>query len=116
MFWVFIICMVGAAVCSSVTSSVAQDSVLTAERKTVAIAAASVGMGLGFFLFQYAEFNIEFYNNLDVDFLDYGKITGEGWLYILMKAGALITVAENVLALVRVFVEEIKQTIKEKHE
>ena len=116
MFFIFIVCMIGSSVCAAVTGSVAQDSALTVERKTVAIAATSIGLALGCFLFQYAQFNIEFYSSMDIDFLDYGKITGEGLVYILTRVCSLVAVAENVLAIVNLFVQEIKQAIKEKQE
>ena len=73
-------------------------------------------MALGFFLLQYRRFNAEFYDSLRLDFLDYGKMTGKGWLHIIMSASGLIAVVENILAIVNVFVEEIKQTIRNKHE
>ena len=117
MFLIFVICMVGASVCANIVNTTAKDGTkLEKEGKSLVTILALLGMTLGFFLMQYGQFSIEFYGNLDLDFLDYGKITGEGWLYILMRVAGLVAVAENILAIVNVFVQEIKQTISSKSE
>lgn len=116
MFLIFVICMIGASVCASVVNAAAQNTVMTKEGKNFSLIISMIGMSLGFFLLQYGKFNIEFYSSLDLDFLDYGKMTGEGWLHIMMSVCGLIAVAENILAIVNVFVQEIKQTISNKSE
>ena len=114
MFLVFIICMLGSTVCSSVVLDRAQNASSLQESRGSALLISTLGMALGFFLLQYVRFNTEFYDSTKYDFMDYGKLTGQGWMHILMGTGGLIAVAENVLAIVKVFVEEIKQTISSK--